>query len=242
MARREIRCGTGEHRADRVFVQARIPGDRQAYGQSSCAVVVVRTPHPHDLGGHRIDRRQPHGRRRATPDSAPQCQIGRRRRSLDRLATRQPTESARHQPPCPGCALRSLRRSPTTSQFALGTAPAVAVRSQPMPHPWLPSAAREHRRARVSRCRAHDRSPRLLSASPVCPLVVRGAVPLPVRFPIPLSSRACGFPAHGLRSVFLAWLRSLRVADGVELPLSASAPTRTGLTPAGLIQLSRRNM
>jgi hypothetical protein len=33
-------------------------------------------------------------------------------------------------------------------------------------------------------------------------------VPLPARFPIPLSIRACGFPAHGLPTVFLTWRHS----------------------------------
>jgi hypothetical protein len=45
-------------------------------------------------------------------------------------------------------------------------------------------------------------------------LVVRGAVPVWARFPIPLSNRACGFPAHGLPMIFLAWLRRLRITDG----------------------------
>ncbi|MEE3850840.1 hypothetical protein VZC37_10895, partial [Gordonia sp. LSe1-13] len=41
-------------------------------------------------------------------------------------------------------------------------------------------------------------------------LVVRGAVlATRVRFPIPLSIRACGFPAHGLPMIFCAWLRCL---------------------------------
>ena len=35
-------------------------------------------------------------------------------------------------------------------------------------------------------------------------------------FPIPLSIRACGFPAHGLPMVFLTWLHRLRVANGAE--------------------------
>ena len=42
-----------------------------------------------------------------------------------------------------------------------------------------------------------------------------------VRFPIPLSIRACGFPAHGLPMIFCAWLRSLRVADGAAKPVQA---------------------
>jgi hypothetical protein len=47
-------------------------------------------------------------------------------------------------------------------------------------------------------------------------LVVRGAVLLPVRFPILLSIRACGFPAHGLTTVFWTLLRSLRVTDSAH--------------------------
>src|SRR5487761_435432 len=46
------------------------------------------------------------------------------------------------------------------------------------------------------------------------PLVVRGAVPVTARFPIPLSIRTCGFPAYGLPVIFLTWLRCLRIADG----------------------------
>src|SRR6185503_16465940 len=54
------------------------------------------------------------------------------------------------------------------------------------------------------------------------PLVVRGAVPAKrLRFPIPLSIRACGFPAHGLPMIFCAWLRSLRVADGAAKSVQA---------------------
>jgi len=45
------------------------------------------------------------------------------------------------------------------------------------------------------------------------PLVVRGAVPVKARFPIPLSIRACGFPAHGLPMIFLASLRGPWIAD-----------------------------
>jgi len=45
-------------------------------------------------------------------------------------------------------------------------------------------------------------------------LVVRGAVLLRARFPIPLSIRTCGFPAYGLPTVFWTWLRCLRVSDG----------------------------
>jgi len=37
-----------------------------------------------------------------------------------------------------------------------------------------------------------------------------------VCFPVLLSIRACGFPAHGLPTVFLAWLRSFRVADSAH--------------------------
>jgi hypothetical protein len=54
------------------------------------------------------------------------------------------------------------------------------------------------------------------------PLVVRGAVSTGwIRFPIPLSIRACGFPAHGLPMIFWTWLRSLRVADGAAKPVQA---------------------
>jgi len=41
-------------------------------------------------------------------------------------------------------------------------------------------------------------------------------VPLPVRFPIPLSIRTCGFPAYGLPMILLTWLRSFRIADGAH--------------------------
>src|SRR6185503_17337782 len=57
---------------------------------------------------------------------------------------------------------------------------------------------------------------------PAHPLVVRGAVSAKrIRFPIPLSIRACGFPAHGLPMIFLTWLRSLRVADGAAKSVQA---------------------
>ena len=47
--------------------------------------------------------------------------------------------------------------------------------------------------------------------------VVRGAVLAGrARFPIPLSNRACGFPAHGSPVVFFAWLRCLRIANGAS--------------------------
>jgi hypothetical protein len=54
------------------------------------------------------------------------------------------------------------------------------------------------------------------------PLVVRGAVSaVRIRFPFPLSIRACGFPAHGLPMIFCAWLRCLRVADGAAQTVQA---------------------
>src|SRR3954453_12293516 len=40
-------------------------------------------------------------------------------------------------------------------------------------------------------------------------------------FPIPLSIRACGFPAHGLPMVFLTWLRGPWIADGASEPVQA---------------------
>ena len=53
-------------------------------------------------------------------------------------------------------------------------------------------------------------------------LVVRGAVPAKrARFPVPLSNRTCGFPAYGLPMVFLAWLRSPRIADGASQAIQA---------------------
>jgi hypothetical protein len=53
-------------------------------------------------------------------------------------------------------------------------------------------------------------------------LVVRGAVSAwQIRFPIPLSIRACGFPAHGFPMIFLTWLRSLWVADGATEAIQA---------------------
>src|SRR6266508_3325296 len=63
-------------------------------------------------------------------------------------------------------------------------------------------------------------------------LVVRGAVPLPVRFPFPLSIRACGFPAHGLPTVVWSWLRSFRVADSAEQLVQALV-VDTVLSPTG---------
>jgi hypothetical protein len=48
------------------------------------------------------------------------------------------------------------------------------------------------------------------------PLVVRVAVPLLARFPIPLSIRTCRFPAYGLPTVFLTWLRCLWVTDSAH--------------------------
>jgi hypothetical protein len=48
------------------------------------------------------------------------------------------------------------------------------------------------------------------------PLVVRGAVSWWTRFPIPLSIRACGLPAHGLQMIFLTWFRRLRVTDSAR--------------------------
>jgi hypothetical protein len=46
-------------------------------------------------------------------------------------------------------------------------------------------------------------------------LVVRGAGAASRScFPIPLSIRTCGFPAYGLSTVFLTWLRRLRVGGG----------------------------
>jgi hypothetical protein len=67
-------------------------------------------------------------------------------------------------------------------------------------------------------------------------LVVRGAVSVGwTRFPIPLSIRACGFPAHGLPMIFLTWLRSLRVADDAAesvqaVPAEPFFRPRRGLT------------
>jgi hypothetical protein len=62
-------------------------------------------------------------------------------------------------------------------------------------------------------------------------LVVRGAVSaVQTRFPIPLSIRACGFPAHGLPMIFLTWLRSLWVADGAAKSVQA-VPVEPLLSP-----------
>ena len=47
------------------------------------------------------------------------------------------------------------------------------------------------------------------------------------RFHIPLSIRACGFPAHGLPMIFWTLLRSLRVADGAGQAVQAVSPTTT---------------
>src|SRR5262249_49907880 len=68
--------------------------------------------------------------------------------------------------------------------------------------------------------------------TPRSALVVRGAPPAqPARFPIPLSIRACGFPAHGLPTVFVTWLRSLRVADGAH-ELMQALVVEPGARPA----------
>ncbi len=61
---------------------------------------------------------------------------------------------------------------------------------------------------------------RHLNGTPKYPLVVRGAVPgVRAWFPIPLSIRACGFPAHGLPMIFLAWRRDPGIADGAHQPV-----------------------
>src|SRR4029077_3424466 len=66
---------------------------------------------------------------------------------------------------------------------------------------------------------------------PAHPLVVRGAVSAQrIRFPIPLSIRACDFPAHGLPMIFLTWLRSLRVAEGTAESVQ-SVPVKPLLGP-----------
>ena len=58
--------------------------------------------------------------------------------------------------------------------------------------------------------------------SSLAPLVVGGAVSAKrIRFPIPLSIRACGFPAHGLPMIFWTWLCSLRVTDGAAKSVQA---------------------
>jgi hypothetical protein len=44
------------------------------------------------------------------------------------------------------------------------------------------------------------------------------------RFPVPLSIRACGFPAHGLPMIFLAWRRDPGIADGAHQPVQAQLP------------------
>jgi hypothetical protein len=58
-------------------------------------------------------------------------------------------------------------------------------------------------------------------------LVVTGAVLVErARFQIPLSIRACGFPAHGLPMIFLAQQRVQQTPD-VGTPPGESHPTRT---------------
>jgi hypothetical protein len=64
--------------------------------------------------------------------------------------------------------------------------------------------------------------------------------------PIPLSIRTCGFPAHGLAMIFLAWLSTPRSARRLSAPnrgLLQGTPvsTRTGFPPAGPDQLSERH-
>src|SRR4051812_5525192 len=58
-------------------------------------------------------------------------------------------------------------------------------------------------------------------SSALMSLVVRGAGTRRPCFPIPLSIRACGFPAHGLPMVFLTWLRGPWIADGASEPVQA---------------------
>ena len=66
-------------------------------------------------------------------------------------------------------------------------------------------------------------------------VVVRGAVPAKqARFPILLSNRASGSPAHGSPMVAHAWLRCLRIADGAAKSVQAE-PIEPVLGPlAGL--------
>src|SRR5271166_3824237 len=84
--------------------------------------------------------------------------------------------------------------------------------------PWPPRSA-TGRRGSAGRSGAGRPSPRGSAASgdrdAGRTLVVRGAVPAAQdRLPIPLSIRACGFPAHGLPTGIWTWLRRLRVSDG----------------------------
>ena len=101
-------------------------------------------------------------------------------------------------PANPGSTPRPAPPRPRRRRRA-GTAPTVARLHHTHP-PTAPPSARDHPPIRPA-CR---------------PLVVRGAGARRPCFPIPLSIRACGFPAHGLPMVFLTWLRSLRIADGAR--------------------------
>jgi hypothetical protein len=72
-------------------------------------------------------------------------------------------------------------------------------------HRFPDERLREEHRFPDERLREEHRFPdeRLREERLFQPLVVRGAAPAArARFPIPLSIRACGFPAHGLPMIF----------------------------------------
>src|SRR5438552_4970222 len=99
-------------------------------------------------------------------------------------------------------AARPGRASPAVPRRRTTTAPAVRPRVAPARSPRPP-----------------------MSPTPsALPLVVSGAVlGQRARFRILLSIRTCGFPAYGLPTVFLTWLRRLRVSDGAHEPVQALA-------------------
>jgi hypothetical protein len=69
----EPRSVTFEHLVDGCLVESLIPGNCQAYGQSRTAVVMVSTPHTHDLGGDGINGVQSNRCRRYATHAASQC-------------------------------------------------------------------------------------------------------------------------------------------------------------------------
>ena len=127
----------------------------------------------------------------------------------------------------------ATRRSPTRRRRMTSSTTVRAVDCQSV---WLtkpaPNAAsavttkQNHHRADTAASSAGGGAApparRQRGCSPDNPLVVRAAVSAErTRFPIPLSIRACGFPAHGFPMVFWTWLPSLRVADSATKPMQA---------------------
>jgi hypothetical protein len=74
----------------------------------------------------------------------------------------------------------------------------------------------------------HGQNSRCTPARPS--LVIRGAVPLPVRFPIPLINPYVRFSRIRLPMIFVTWLRCLRIADRAT-ELVQVAPVEPVLSP-----------